>query len=283
MKVKLRKTGIMASGLLLLCLLESCGVPPTSNELAVADYDQVLGLVSSEVDIDGEQVQVWHFLLCKRAALLQNDPAAIAELLQDQEVCYNPFIDAKGGAAVYLSPPKAQGDQLKTSGRLLTKSLVVVGGTVLAFFSVKFGWRVWKWFTNIEEYIRYSQILKRAKIAKERSEQGLKKKNRALAWVSGGGVIGFLAAWVLVGDGAFTMLSRLWNINKTYFNNGKKVLLDWGQPERSYRDDYPYLVNDAWLDTKKSASIDDLLLGIKRTLDCEFSPRYLEENPTLAP
>ena len=179
---------------------------------------------------------------------------------------------------MFLTQPDASAAQLKTKGRWLVKGLMLVGGGTLAFFSIKFGIKTWKWFTTFEtyvrSYVRYSLL--------QRSQQGGKTQNRLMAWLTGGGLVGFFAWFILVGDGAFTVLEQVWNINKTYFNNGKKVLLEWGLPEQSFINDYPYLVNDAWQDTKYTPSIDTLLLGIKNTLKCGFSPRYLEENPLRA-
>ena len=272
---------IKNTGLLVLCLVFSSCRAPHSTEQAVADYSKALGLVPTTLDVDGEQVQAWQFLLCDRVALLHADTAGIEKLLADPEVCYNPLVDAEGGAAVFFTQPDTSAAQLKAKGRWLVKGLMLVGGGTLAFFSVKFGFRTWKWFSNAEEYIRHSQILKR-------SQQGSKfffsnrTVNRVVAWLAGGGLVGFFAWFFLVGDGAFTVLGQLFNINKTYFNQGKKVLFEWGLPEQSFINDYDYLVNDAWQDTKKTPSIDTLLLGIKNTLKCDFSPRYLEENPLRA-
>ena len=264
--------------LLLWLLLSSCSTPH-STEQAVADYDKALGLVQTEVEVEGKQVQAWQFLLCDRLTLLHTETDKMAELLKNSEVCYNPLVDADNGAAVFLTQPDTSAARTQATGRWLVKGVMIAGAGVLVFFSLKFGWKTWKWFGNMEEYIRYSQKLKRAKAAEELAKMGLKKKNRLLAWVTGGGVVGFMAWFFLVGDGAFSTLGHVWNINKTYFNKGKQVILEWGLPEQDFINDYPYLVNDAWHDTKKTDSIDRLLLGIKNTLQCEFSPRYLKENP----
>ena len=275
---------IKNTGLLVLCLVLSSCSAPHSTEQAVADYSQALGLVPTTLDVDGKQVQAWQFLLCNRVALLHADSAEMEKLLANPEVCYNPLVDAEGGAAVFFTQPDASAAQLKAKGRWLVKGLMLVGGGVLAFFSIKFGIRTWKWFSNVEDYIRHSQILKREIAAKARGKnlQEIPKKERLLAWLTGGGLVGFFAWFFLVGDGAFTVLGQVWNINKTYFNKGKKVLFEWGLPEQSFINDYPYLINDAWQDTKKTPSIDTLLLGIKNTLKCDFSPRYLKENPLRA-
>ena len=277
--IKLIKNKVLLS----LCVVLSSCSAPHSTEQAVADYGKALGLVQTEIDVDGRKVQAWQFLLCDRVELLHADMDKIEELLANSESCYNPLVDAEGGAAVFLSQPDTSAARTKAAGSWVVKGLMVVGGGVLAYFSIRFGLRVWKWFTNMEEYIRHSQRLKREAVAKARTAKGLKEKNRHLAWITGGGVVGFLAWFFLVGDGAFTTLGRVWKINKTYFNKGKKVLLEWGLPEQTFINDYPYLVNDAWQDTKKTNSIDRLLLGIKNTLKCEFSPRYVEENPLRAP
>ena len=264
--------------LLLSILLSSCSTPH-STEQAVADYDKALGLVQSEVEVEGQQKQVWQFLLCDRLTLLHAETDKIKELLTNSEVCYNPLVDADNGAAVFLAQPDTSAARSRAAGRWLVKGGMIAGAGVLAFFSIKFGFKTWKWFSNMEEYIRFTQRLKRVKAAEDLAKRGLKKKNRLLAWVTGGGVVGFLAWFFLVGDGAFSALGHVWNINKTYFNKGKQVVLEWGLPEQTFINDYPYLVNDAWRDTKKTDSIDRLLLGIKNTLQCEFSPRYLAENP----
>ena len=269
--------------LLSLCVMLSSCRAPHSAELAVADYDKALGWVQTEIDVDGRKVQAWQLLLCDRVELLHADMDKIAALLVNSEVCYNPLVDTEGGAAIFFSQPDTGVARTKAAGRWVVKGLMVAGGGVLAFFSIKFGFRVWKWFSNMEEYVRYSRRLKREAAAQARADQGLKQKPRLVAWVTGGGAVGFLAWFFLVGDGAFTTLERVWKINKTYFNRGTKVLLEWGLPEQTYINDYPYLVNDAWQDTKKTDSIDKLLLGIKNTLKCEFSPRYIEENPLRAP
>ena len=272
------------SVLLSLCIVLSSCSAPHSTERAVADYDKALGLVPTQIEVKGQLVQAWQFLLCDRVELLHAETDKIEELLANSEVCYNPLVDAEGGAAVYLTQPAASAASTKAAGRWVVKGLMVAGGGVLAFFSVKFGLRIWKWFGNVEEYVRYSQRLKREAAAKARGQdlQKMSKGQRLLAWITGGGAVGFFAWFFLVGDGAFNTLGRLWNINKTYFDNGKKVVLEWGLPEQSYINDYPYLINNAWQDTKKTDSIDRLLLGVKNTLKCEFSPRYLEENPLRA-
>lgn len=278
--IKLFKNSMLMS----LCIVFSSCRAPHGTEQAVADYGKALGLVQAEIEVEGNKVQAWQFLLCDRVEMLHTEPADIEALLANAEVCYNPLVDAEGGAAVFLTQPDASAARTKAAGRWVVKGLMIAGGGVLAFFSIKFGFKTWKWFTSMEEYVRYSQLLKREGAAKARGRdlQKLKKKDRLFAWITGGGVVGFLAWFFLVGDGAFTTLERVWNINKTYFNKGKKVLLEWGLPEQTYINDYPYLVNDAWQDTKKTDSIDRLLLGIKNTLQCEFSPRYLEENPLRA-
>ncbi len=258
----------------------NCGAPHGGTQ-AVADYGKALGLVKTEIEVEDRTVEAWQFMLCDRFELLHADN--IASLLANPEVCYNPLVDAEGGAAVFISPPETGAARTKTAALWVVKGLVVAGGGVLAFFSIKFGFKTWKWFTNMETYIRYSQSLKRELAAQARDAKGLEKKNRLLAWITGGGMLGIVAGVFLVGDGAFTMLGQVWNINKTYFNKGKKAVLEWGRPEQTYINDYPYLVNDAWQDTKKTDSIDRLLVGIKNTLKCEFSPRYIEENPLRAP
>lgn len=278
-KVKLIKKGV----LLTLCSIFSSCYAPHGAERAVADYRKALGLVQSEVEVEGNTVQAWQFLLCDRVALLHADADKTAALLANSEVCYNPLIDAEGEAAVFFSPPDTSAARTKNAGRWAVKGLMVAGGGMLAFFSIKLGFKTWKWFVRMEEYILHGQRLKREAVAQARADQGLKKKNRLLAWITGGGAVGFWAGFVLVGDGAITALEQVWNINKTYFNQGKKVLLEWGLPEQTYINDYPYLSNDAWQDTKKIDSIDQLLVGIKNTLKCEFSPRYIEENPLRAP
>ena len=269
--------------LLAFLLLASCGTP-VSTERAVADKNgKALGLVQTEVSMDGKPVQVWQFLLCDLKALLDADAATIPKLLADEQVCYNPLLDKQGGAAVYLALPSTRGAAWRSKGRWAVRGLMVVGGGVLAFFSVRLGLKIWKWFSSMEDYIRHSMILKREKAAQARFEKGLKPRNRFFAWLTGGGVVGFFTWFYLVGDGAFETLRRMWAVNKTYYNNGKKVLFEWGQAEQSYIDNYPYLNNDAWQNTKKVTSIDTLLLGIKKSLGCEFSQRYLSENPLRAP
>ena len=278
-EVRLIKKGVLLS---LYSVLSSCYVPP-STERAVADYGKALGLVQTEIEVDDRTVQAWQFLLCDRVELLHAGADKIAALLANSEICYNPLVDAEGGAAVFLTQPDTSAARTKNTGRWAVKGLMVAGGGVLAFFSIKFGIKTLKWFISTEEYIAYSQRLQREVAAQAREDRGLKKKNRLLAWITGGGAVGFWAGFVLVGDGALTTLEQVWNINKTYFNQGKKLLLEWGLPEQIYINDYPYLSNDAWQDTKKIDSIDRLLLGIKNTLKCEFSPRYIEENPLRAP
>ena len=268
--------------LLPFCIVfSSCGMPH-GNEQAVADYDKALGLVQTEIELEGKKVQVWQFLLCDREKLLHAYTDKIKELLDNSDICYNPLVDTEGGAAVYFSQPDTRTARMKAAGRWAAKGLLVAGAGVLAFFSIKFGLKTLKWFTSMEEFIRASKRMKREKMAEELAKKFV-HKNRLLAWITSGGVVGFLAWFFLVGDGAIKTLEHVWNINKTYFNNGKKVVLEWGLPEQTYINDYPYLVNDAWQDTKKTDTIDRLLLGIKNTLQCEFSPRYIEENPSRAP
>ena len=204
--IKLIKNTVLLS---LCVVLSSCQVPH-STEQAVADYDKALGLVQTEIDVDGRKVQAWHFLLCDRVELLHADRDKIEALLANSESCYNPLVDAEDGAAVFLSQPDTGAARTKAAGRWVVKGLMVVGGGVLAFFSVKFGFRVWKWFSNMEEYVRYSQRLKREAVAQARADKGLKKKNRLAAWLTGGGAVGFLAWFFVVGDGAFETLGRVW-------------------------------------------------------------------------
>ncbi len=267
---------IKASMLLALWVMcSSCGTPHATMR-AVADYHKALGLVQSEIELAGKKERVWQFLLCDRAALFHADN--VEALLTNSEICYNPFVDADGDAAVYFTQPEAEAARTKATLRWVGKGVIVAGGTVLAFASVKFGIKAWKLFTGLEQFVKYSLRMAREKIAKSSS-----RKDRLLAWVTGGGAVGFFASWFLVGDGAWKALAQVWGINKTYFNKAKKVVLEWGLPEQTYLDNYPYLVNDAWHDTRKMDAIDRLLLGIKNTLQCEFSPRYIEENPLRAP
>lgn len=271
----------MRSGLILCLCLAGCGsVAPKGGNRAVADREKSLGLVETIATIDNKRVPVYQFMLCDRGKL-ENREQDIETWLTDPQVCYNPFVDENGGATIYLAIPQAKHAALKSSvGKKAAKFAIVATTGVLVFFGVKFGWRIWGPISSMEEYVRHNSFIKKGK---QPTPNGANKATKAVAWFTSGGATTFLATWFIVGDGALSMLHRLWQGGKIYYENGKKVLLQWGRVDGQYRNNEPFLLNNLWLDTKKVASVDDIILGIRNELGCKLSPRYKTENPLLAP
>lgn len=262
---------IITTLLLMLTMISACGTEPIAEEKAIADAStgQSLGLHKTTVD----DKTVYQFMLCDRLRIAeQND---IDKSLSDSETCYNPLVDTKGQPFVLTAEPTATATFIDKTKKVAGKASVVVGAGVLVATSIVFGIKSWKVFVSVEDYFKHSRLMEGIQSAAK------KKLHRVISWFKDGKATSFFAAWFLVGDGAFIVFWRILDLNKFYYNNGKKVLFDWGKGDKLYRDNFPYLVNNDWRNTKKVARVHYVLDAIRKDLGSQFNERYRRENPIL--
>ncbi|MDE3269042.1 MAG: hypothetical protein OYH77_02025 [Pseudomonadota bacterium] len=224
-------------------------------------------------------------------------------LLGDKEICYNPFVaknsEGNASSAVFITMPDTKSLERNKLLRNVAKAGLVAGGAVVLTASVLLGIKSWRLFIRAEEYIRYfnraAKAAKRAKaLQKLNSEQQRRRLlekfskedrhrlKRIAAWLAGGGIVASTMRWFIFADGGFHLYFKLFDLNKKYFDDGRKVLYTWGSAEEAYLNNYQHLTNDEWQYTAREHSgVYHLLVGIKKDLDCEFSARYKKENPLL--
>ena len=119
-------------------------------------------MVETVATIEGADVPVYQFILCDREKL-EGHEQEIETKLADPRVCYNPFVDENGEATVYLAMPQTKHAILKSVGRRVAKFAMVATAGAVVFFSAKFGWKIWKTFMSMEEYMRYSSFIRKGK------------------------------------------------------------------------------------------------------------------------
>ena len=256
--------------LMLLLSVSACGTEPLAEQKAIADTSTGQSLGLHKTTIDG--MTSYQFLLCDRLRIAeQND---IDKSLVDPQTCYNPLVDNNGQPVVLTAEPTAIASFLDNSKYFVGKASTVVGAVILVAGSVFFVKKSWDIFNRVEIFFKHSRLLDGI-----RSDSGVLK--RIFSWFKDGKGTSFFAAWFLIGDGAFVLFGRLFNLNKFYYENGKKVLFDWGKGDKLYRENFPYLTNNDWQNTKKVARVHYVLDAIRNDLGCQFSERYRQENPIL--
>lgn len=260
--------GIILAMLSLVC---ACGTEPTAEQKAIADSSTGQSLGLHKTTVDG--ITKYQFLLCNRLRIAEQDD--INKSLTDPQTCYNPLIDAKGQPLALTAEPTVTASFLDKSKYFVGKGLTVVGAGILVAGSVYFGKKTWDIFTGVENHFKHSRLLDGVQSAASGTW------GKIVSWFKDGKATSFFATWVIVGDGAFLVLWRVFGLNKFYYDNGKKVLFDWGKGDKLYRDVFPYLVNDDWRNTKKVERVHYVLDAIRKDLGCQFSKRYRQENPIL--
>ena len=260
--------GIILSTLL---LVNACAHQPLAENRAVADNSTGQSLGLHKTTVDG--ITSYQFLICNRLRIAEQDD--IDKSLTDPQTCYNPLVDDQGQPFVLTAEPTAVASFLDKSKYFVGKASTVVGAGVLVASSVYFGKKVWDIFNGVEHYLKHARVLDGLSSATSKTWR------RVVSWFKDGKATSFFATWVLVGDGAFVVLWQVFNLNKFYYDNGKKVLFDWGKGDKLYRDNFPYLVNGDWRDTSKVERVHYVLDAIRKDLGCQFSERYRQENPIL--
>ena len=286
---------------ILLVLSIGCGKEQTSETKAVHDLKHILGLQAAQVSVDGKQVAAYQFLLCDRNAMQEYLAAeSLDEAFNNTDVCYNPLVAKDNSAAVFIAIPDTKTLERNKLLRNVGKAGLVAGGVVILTASVLLGVKSWRLFTKAEEYIKFfnraskadkrkktlqevgNNLERRKQLVEKFSKEDKSRLLRAGKWIAGGGIVASAARWFIFPDGGFYLFYSLFDLNKKYFDDGRKILYTWGSAEDTYLKNHPHLINDEWQYTaREHTGIYHLLVGIKKNLKCEFSKRYKRENPLL--